>query len=105
MDNQTDKTVIDKIPYAIDTIFRVDRGRMRNIWYPNKQAEYMTSTRFDQLGLDPDDMGERDPLFGTSATGEGRALPEVLLRRVVDIEHMDVRAIPRARSFSLLWPA
>lgn len=38
---------------------------MRNIWYPRKQAEYMTAARFAELGLTNDSIGERDFLFGT----------------------------------------
>ncbi|KAK0672786.1 hypothetical protein QBC41DRAFT_312728 [Cercophora samala] len=47
-----------------DAIFRVERGRMRNEWYPRRLAEYMTVARFKQLGLSPKtDVGERDPTF------------------------------------------
>jgi len=38
---------------------------MRNEWYPKKMAEYMTAQRFKELGLTRDDIGERDPTFGT----------------------------------------
>ncbi|KAK0628128.1 hypothetical protein B0T17DRAFT_588338 [Bombardia bombarda] len=43
-----------------DAIFRIERGRMRNEWFPNKKAEYITSTRFRELGLTRQDVGERD---------------------------------------------
>ncbi|KAL1897866.1 hypothetical protein Sste5346_003718 [Sporothrix stenoceras] len=33
-----------------DTILRVDRGRMRNFWYPRGMAEYMTAARIAELG-------------------------------------------------------
>ncbi|CAP65031.1 uncharacterized protein PODANS_1_14200 [Podospora anserina S mat+] len=47
-----------------DAIFRVERGRMRNEWFPRKLAEYMTVARFKELGLSPkNDVGERDPTF------------------------------------------
>ncbi|KAK4177678.1 hypothetical protein QBC36DRAFT_326538 [Triangularia setosa] len=47
-----------------DAIFRVERGRMRNEWFPRKMAEYMTVARFKELGLSPKtDVGERDPAF------------------------------------------
>jgi len=46
-----------------DAILRTTRGRMRNLWVPNKKAEYMTTTRFAELGLSSDDIGEPDPLF------------------------------------------
>lgn len=44
-------------------IFRVERGRMRNEWYPAKKAEYMTAQRFKDLGLTRRDIGERDRSF------------------------------------------
>jgi hypothetical protein len=53
-----------------DSVFRVERGRMRNVWYPRKMAEYMTPTRFRELGLTKDDIGERDTLFGSAAANE-----------------------------------
>lgn len=37
---------------------------MRNQWYPTKKAEFMTDTRFKELGLTKNDIGERDPMFG-----------------------------------------
>lgn len=37
---------------------------MRNLWYPTKKAEFMTDSRFKQLGLTKNDVGERDPMFG-----------------------------------------
>ncbi|KAK4197505.1 hypothetical protein QBC40DRAFT_103208 [Triangularia verruculosa] len=47
-----------------DAIFRVERGRMRNEWFPRKLAEYMTVSRFKELGLSPKtDVGERDTTF------------------------------------------
>ncbi|KAK3989218.1 alcohol acetyltransferase-domain-containing protein [Cladorrhinum sp. PSN332] len=52
-------------------IFRIERGRMRNHWFPNKKAEYMTAERFQQLGLSrKTDVGERDPSFGSVAMTE-----------------------------------
>ncbi|KAK3941820.1 hypothetical protein QBC46DRAFT_381511 [Diplogelasinospora grovesii] len=50
-----------------DAVFRVERGRMRNEWYPSNKAEYMTATRFQELGLTREDIGERDRVFGTFA--------------------------------------
>ncbi len=49
-----------------DAIFRIERGRMRYEWFPYQKAEYMTALRFRQLGLTRDDIGERDPIFGTA---------------------------------------
>ncbi|ROW11455.1 hypothetical protein VMCG_01514 [Cytospora schulzeri] len=46
------------------SIFRTERGRMRNIWYPTKKAEYVTASRLQQLGLTKNDIGERDPMYG-----------------------------------------
>ncbi|GAB1311190.1 Ribosomal protein L9 domain-containing protein [Madurella fahalii] len=52
------------------SIFRVERGRMRNEWYPRKKAEYMTAARFRELGLSRNDIGDRDAAFGTLAAAE-----------------------------------
>lgn len=44
---------------------------MRNLWYPTKKAEYMTASRFAELGLSRrDDVGERDPMFRAYETAE-----------------------------------
>ncbi|KAL2020161.1 hypothetical protein VTK56DRAFT_8685 [Thermocarpiscus australiensis] len=59
-----------------DSIFRVERGRMRNEWFPNKQAEYMTAARFCELGLSRNDIGDRDPTFGTVTATEPVDTPE-----------------------------
>ncbi|KAK4239439.1 alcohol acetyltransferase-domain-containing protein [Achaetomium macrosporum] len=59
-----------------DSIFRVERGRMRNEWYPHKKAEYMTASRFRELGLTRDDIGERDTTFGTAAAAESETVAE-----------------------------
>ncbi|KAK0633339.1 hypothetical protein B0T14DRAFT_506502 [Immersiella caudata] len=59
-------------------IFRVERGRMRNQWYPTKKAEYMTPQRFQELGLTKKDIGERDRGFmplDESDLAEEEALP------------------------------
>ncbi|KAI0142797.1 hypothetical protein GGR57DRAFT_508636 [Xylariaceae sp. FL1272] len=47
-----------------DAIIRVKGGRMRNIWFPKGQAEYMTKKRFDELGLTEAAIGTRDRTFG-----------------------------------------
>lgn len=49
---------------------------MRNEWFPQKKAEYMTESRFRELGLTRDDIGERDPSFGTVAATEPVDVPE-----------------------------
>ncbi|KAL1838389.1 hypothetical protein VTJ49DRAFT_2701 [Mycothermus thermophilus] len=59
-----------------DSIFRTERGRMRNEWYPKKQAEYMTAARFRELGLTRNDIGERDPTFGLVDVAEIEQDPE-----------------------------
>ncbi|KAL2269895.1 hypothetical protein VTJ83DRAFT_2079 [Remersonia thermophila] len=59
-----------------DSIFRTERGRMRNEWYPKKLAEYMTAARFHELGLTHDDIGERDPTFGLVDVAEAEQGPE-----------------------------
>ncbi|KAK3695210.1 hypothetical protein B0T22DRAFT_97390 [Podospora appendiculata] len=51
-----------------EAIFRVERGRMRNEWYPRKKAEYMTATRFQELGLTREDIGDRDRGYGSFMT-------------------------------------
>lgn len=51
--------------HSADAIFRAERGRMRNEWYPRKMAEYMTAARFRELGLPRTAIGERDATFGT----------------------------------------
>ncbi|KAL8322205.1 hypothetical protein RB593_004304 [Gaeumannomyces tritici] len=56
-----------------DSIFLAPRGRMRNMWYPSRKAEYMTTARFAELGLTRDAIGERDPLF---AIAKKPAAPE-----------------------------
>lgn len=52
-------------PKTPDAIFPVERGRMRNKWFPSNKAEYMTAIRFQELGLTREDVGERDTTFGT----------------------------------------
>ncbi|KAI1268763.1 hypothetical protein F5Y18DRAFT_439370 [Xylariaceae sp. FL1019] len=47
-----------------DAIIRVKGGRMRNIWFPKGQAEYMTKKRFEELGLTEAAIGTRDRTFG-----------------------------------------
>ncbi|CAK7268233.1 hypothetical protein SEPCBS119000_002956 [Sporothrix epigloea] len=53
-----------------DTILRVERGRMRNFWYPNGMAEYMTSARLAALGLPVADVVSKpDPWFVAAQDG------------------------------------
>ncbi|KAK4449377.1 hypothetical protein QBC34DRAFT_404762 [Podospora aff. communis PSN243] len=74
-------------------IFRVERGRMRNLWYPHKKAEYMTAQRFRELGLTKKDIGERDRSFSplgdlALATEEAVSQPEPVVAAPV------VKAVP-----------
>ena len=46
---------------------------MRNKWFPQNKAEYMTAARFAELGLTRADVGERDPLFGVALEGAASA--------------------------------
>ncbi|KAL2263854.1 hypothetical protein VTK26DRAFT_4763 [Humicola hyalothermophila] len=59
-----------------DSVFRVERGRMRNEWFPQKKAEYMTAQRFKELGMTREDIGERDPAFGTVTAADAMDIPE-----------------------------
>ncbi|KAL2157412.1 hypothetical protein VTH06DRAFT_6104 [Thermothelomyces fergusii] len=60
-----------------DAIFRIERGRMRNQWFPSKMAEYMTPARFRELGLTRDDIGERDTTFGILDVSDAEDSPAV----------------------------
>jgi hypothetical protein len=53
-----------------DSVFRIERGRMRNEWFPAMKAEYMTASRFRELGLTREDIGDRDTTFGTMAAAD-----------------------------------
>ncbi|KAI1874423.1 hypothetical protein JX265_004631 [Neoarthrinium moseri] len=48
-----------------NSIIRVKPGRMRNQWHHKGLAEYMTKTRFTELGLTEAAIGVRDRSFGT----------------------------------------
>jgi len=70
---------------------------MRNVWYPQKRAEYMTATRFAELGLARDAIGLRDHEFGLSLapeTGEGKAAD---VEPHVAIHSIAVSLVPAAR--------
>ncbi|KAK3330284.1 hypothetical protein B0H66DRAFT_54586 [Apodospora peruviana] len=54
-------------------VFRTERGRMRNIWFPTNKAEYMTPTRFQELGLTHEDVGVRDRAFGVYSAEDADA--------------------------------
>ncbi|KJR84067.1 uncharacterized protein SPSK_09689 [Sporothrix schenckii 1099-18] len=61
-----------------DTILRVERGRMRNFWYPNGLAEYMTSARMAELGPSATDaVAQPDPWFVAQQDGvEGETISQ-----------------------------
>jgi hypothetical protein len=44
-------------------VIPVTAGMMRNIWYPKKMAEYLTTDKLQQLGVKKDTAVERDSTF------------------------------------------
>lgn len=67
------------------SIFRTRRGIMRgSLFYTNK-AEYMTRERFKELGLTPNDVGERDAQFGMKQQQEVEELPEDAVEHVAGL--------------------
>jgi hypothetical protein len=73
-----------------DSVFRIERGRMRNEWFPAMKAEYMTASRFRELGLTREDIGDRDTTFGTMAAAD-------------DIEDAPVFEAPKAVLTTSVW--
>ncbi|EGO52860.1 hypothetical protein NEUTE1DRAFT_91606 [Neurospora tetrasperma FGSC 2508] len=57
-------------------IFRIERGRMRNEWFPKNKAEYMTPARFQELGLTRDAIGEVDRSFVILSALEAATRPK-----------------------------
>ncbi|KAJ4418554.1 hypothetical protein N0V85_001387 [Neurospora sp. IMI 360204] len=57
-------------------IFRIERGRMRNEWFPKNKAEYMTPARFQELGLTRDAIGEVDRSFVILSALDAAARPK-----------------------------
>lgn len=47
----------------LGAVFRTERGRMRNEWFPTGKAEYLTWMRLRALRIGPDDIGERDRAY------------------------------------------
>lgn len=84
---------------------------MRNLWYPTKKAEYMTTARMQQLKISKTDIGERDPLFGTQVEIEEEVIGDavdavagyVAPAHGVEIEHIAV-SIAQALGLFLRWP-
>lgn len=66
-----------RVQTPVGSIFRTDRGRMRNHFFPNRKAEYMTTARFAELGLSKRDIGERDYTFGINRNDPTLALDAV----------------------------
>ncbi|KAI1373700.1 hypothetical protein F4677DRAFT_428908 [Hypoxylon crocopeplum] len=62
-----------------NAIIRVKPGRMRNIWFPKAQAEYMTRLRFKELGLTDAAIGVRDRTFGTQLILQDKGEKNVLV--------------------------
>ncbi len=81
---------------CLDVVLRVERGRMRNLWYPQKKAEFMTIAKFKELGLTQADVGERDHLLGTFAAPQSpsEATPQLVAAAddppVVKLKHLTV---------------
>ena len=69
--HSSSKSPIDKLtPLSLKgSIVPVAPGRMRNIWYPSKRAQYMTDA---QLKAIPDVVIERDFTFGMEQPTEGQ---------------------------------
>ncbi|KAH6625944.1 hypothetical protein B0J18DRAFT_423511 [Chaetomium sp. MPI-SDFR-AT-0129] len=78
-----------------DAIFRTERGRMRNEWFPKNMAEYMTALRFRELGLTRDNIGEREATFGTmlGAGEEDSSRSEAPTATVVTTTPVKARAL------------
>lgn len=71
----------------LGTIFRTRPGIMRNSLYSTNKAEYMTRERFKELGLSPNDIGERDARFGTERQQEvEEVLPEDAIEHVAGFD-------------------
>ena len=49
----------------LGSILAVPAGRMRNNWYPNQIAEYVTKLQLKELGLE-NQVLERDPTYGNA---------------------------------------
>ena len=63
--NGVSKSPLFSIPSfmcILGSIIPVAPGRMRNIWYPQHKASYVTESQLKELG---DKVTERDVLFGT----------------------------------------
>lgn len=79
-----------------DTIMRIERGRMRNFWYPNGMAEYMTSARIQELALPLDEaISHREPWFVAAKDGIEGEEPEAPIaaatpKRTVSIKTLTV---------------
>ncbi|TPX17485.1 uncharacterized protein E0L32_003128 [Thyridium curvatum] len=95
--DKTDRGLTIRANDHADAIFRIDRGRMRNLWYPSGKAEYMTATRFSELGLSRGEaIGERDPMFGSFAP------PEVDESDDFELSSIQIRTMSPERTAELL---
>ena len=72
---------------------------MRNIWYPNQKAEYMTESKLQQLNK-KDLVIERDYLFGIEQPDQGDDNEGVGAASVVDVE-MKLLPVLQSTSWNL----
>ena len=68
---------------------------MRNIWYPQQKAEYMTESKLRQLDK-KDFVIERDYLFGMEQPDHGDDIEGLGNASVVDVE-MKLLPVPPSR--------
>ncbi|KAI1460429.1 hypothetical protein F4805DRAFT_417466 [Annulohypoxylon moriforme] len=89
-----------------EAIIRVLPGRMRNQWFPNGQAEYMTKKRFEELQLTEAAIGTRDRTYGDLLTaeerGEKRGKRWQNKRRPVTSEKRETLVLTPQQSLALL---
>jgi hypothetical protein len=57
---------------------------MRNIWYPKKMAEYVTTAKLQQFGVKKDDLVERDSMFRSNTERKLDKEKEKLEREYAD---------------------
>lgn len=76
---------------------------MRDQWYPRKKAEYMTHARLKELGLTKNDIGERDPMFGTQIEMEEELVDDAV-EAVAGLSTAAAVQAPRAAAEPALEP-
>lgn len=80
------------------SIVPVAPGRMRNIWFPNKRAEYMTQAQLKSLNMG-DTLFQRDFGFGMERTATDKAVEEA---RVPDVPS-ELLPVSKARHERQMW--